>query len=360
MRLNLRRLMAAILVLGIVSGLLTQAVPFAAAAPRALLTDNIISYWSMDETSGVRYDGLTSCGGSGCDLSDTNTVGYATGKIGNAASFDSDNNEYFTHADHDDLSLGSSFSFAGWVNPSSVSGDQIFFTRDDAGATRDFAVRTSGSNLYFVVYDGGSTPICAAFVGTITANAWNFVAATYDESTDTCSVSINAGTQNQNNDYSGTGDTSNSNLAIHVGVRQDGYGEFDGLLDEWGFWKRALSTTEIGYLYNGSAGCTHPFSACDATPTPTNTSTPTATYTPSATPTNTPTNTPTPTPAVVIVISATPIDSPTPLMQNYITINENPVAVLLHGGNWVELATLILLGMQFMFLLWLYMRYQRK
>ena len=48
------------------------------------------SHYNLDEESGVRYDSSTS---SAHDLSDINTVGYTTGVLGNAASFNG-TNEY--------------------------------------------------------------------------------------------------------------------------------------------------------------------------------------------------------------------------------------------------------------------------
>ncbi|MBU0513002.1 MAG: hypothetical protein KJ638_15045, partial [Chloroflexi bacterium] len=45
--------------------------------------DGLVAWWSLDETSGTRYD---SHGGN--HLSDNNTVGYSTGKQGNSANFE--------------------------------------------------------------------------------------------------------------------------------------------------------------------------------------------------------------------------------------------------------------------------------
>ncbi len=66
---------------------LAAAVIFAAInlAPRAQAVDytaNLISCWSMDETSGTRADTVTA---SANNLTDNNSTPSATGIIGNAA-----------------------------------------------------------------------------------------------------------------------------------------------------------------------------------------------------------------------------------------------------------------------------------
>src|SRR3990167_10705009 len=56
----------------------------------ATLTDGLVSYWTLDEASGVRYDSVVA---SANDLTDNNTVASATGKFNDAASFLAANSE---------------------------------------------------------------------------------------------------------------------------------------------------------------------------------------------------------------------------------------------------------------------------
>lgn len=51
----------------------------------------IFAHWPLDEESGTRYDTVDSN-----HLTDNNTVGFASGKIGNAASFVASNGESLT------------------------------------------------------------------------------------------------------------------------------------------------------------------------------------------------------------------------------------------------------------------------
>ena len=64
-----------------------------------LLKDDLVSWWSLDETIGTRDDSHGSN-----NLVDHNTVGYTTGKQGNASAFTAANSEYLDIADNADLS----------------------------------------------------------------------------------------------------------------------------------------------------------------------------------------------------------------------------------------------------------------
>lgn len=73
------------------------------------LTDSLVSYWKLDETSGTRADSH-----GAYHLADKNTVGYTTGKVGNAASHVAANTEYLYNTSFADLS-GLDWTLAFWV-----------------------------------------------------------------------------------------------------------------------------------------------------------------------------------------------------------------------------------------------------
>jgi hypothetical protein len=308
-----RRLLSVALIVAAVAGLIVQAMP-TQAAPRELITTSLVAYWDMDETSGNRADSV-----GANTLTDNNTVGNATGKISTAANFVSANSEYLSIADNADTSIGSSFSLAGWFRVTNTTNVQFLVARDNNGATRDYTIDVENGYVRFIVFDSSNAFMCITDSPSISANTWTFLAATWDEAGDDCAISINAGTQSVNSAYSIAGNTSDKNLVTSFGRREDGSGYLNGDMDEWGLWKKTLSTTEISDLYNANAGCTYSFTTCDSSiPT----ATPTATNTPTTAPTATPTNTPTPTPGVVIVLTPTPVATATstPINGDLITI----------------------------------------
>jgi hypothetical protein len=75
------------------------------------LTDSLISYWKMDETSGTRYD---SHGTN--HLTDNNSVGSLTGKINSSAYFGpAPTTKYLNHIDSSDFDVGDiDFTFSLW------------------------------------------------------------------------------------------------------------------------------------------------------------------------------------------------------------------------------------------------------
>ena len=84
------------------------------------LTDNLISVWEMDEASG---DAIDAHGSN--DLTDTNTVAAAAGKINGARDFETGNSECFLLADNTDLSMGDiDFSITAWVQLESKTADR--------------------------------------------------------------------------------------------------------------------------------------------------------------------------------------------------------------------------------------------
>src|SRR5881394_1372626 len=83
---------------------------FATGKRRSPWLTSLVAHWKLDQTSGLRAD---SHGGN--DLADFNTVTFAAGKIGNAASFLGVNEESLGAADNAALSMGDiDFSIALW------------------------------------------------------------------------------------------------------------------------------------------------------------------------------------------------------------------------------------------------------
>ncbi len=337
---NKRRLLSALTCAGLLISLLGVSTLGASAAPGwrplGILSTNLIAYWKLEEASGTRLDELSGCGGSGCDLSDNNTVTQAAGKQNNAALFTAANSEYLLKADHADLSAGNiDFSIGAWVYLASKGADRAIVSKYLAtGNQREYMILfSSGADRFRFQTSPDGTNVfstTANALGSPALNTWYFVFAWHDAGADTLNIQVNNGTVDTLSSYTGgivdgTADFMIGSYNVHTSLF------WDGRIDEVGIWKRTLTAAERGYLYNAGNGCTYNLTACDATPTPTstptdtptntptNTDTPTATYTPSNTPipptaTYTPSNTPIPPTATDTPIppTNTPGPSPTP------------------------------------------------
>lgn len=206
--------------------------------------EGLVSYWKLDEQSGTREDSVGSN-----DLTDNNTVGYAAGKSGNAASGVTVQAEYLGVASPIGLiDNQTDFSVSCWVKWDSAQ----------TGAARGFleignAVNDSSPFLLFQkdtnddlnVYWGG------AYVGAYTASNgnWYHVVFTYN-STTTAWVAYVNGASHQ----SGSTADSNFNPANEFHLLS-GYGNyFTGEVDEAAIWTRILSADEVAALYASGAG----------------------------------------------------------------------------------------------------------
>jgi hypothetical protein len=304
----------------------------AQAAPllsHSTLQQSLVAYWKLDEASGTRLDELNGCGGSGCDLTDNNTVTQNPGVIGNAAQFTVANSEYLSHVDDADLSMNGSFSIVAWVYLDSKSTTRSFISKYNTGTpNREYFLRygITADRFEFNMSPDGTVAFTASAgnFGSPSIATWYFLAAWYDSTAQQVGISVNNGTAD-------TSSTSSNNQvfdgtsAFEIG-RQNGLVPMDGRIDEVGLWKKALTSAERTLLYNSGAGCQNTFETCEGThtPTPTDTETPTFTPTPSDTPTSTDTPTETPTPSDTPTITLTPSDTPTETETATATDTETP------------------------------------
>ena len=228
------------------------------------LDTGIASFWKLDEVSGTREDIVgTGCGGSGCDLTDNNTVTQAVGKIGNAGQFTLANSEYLSHADHADLSTGDiDFTVSAWVYADSLPGTGSFpgIVSKDAAGTREYQLiyYASLQRFTFHAYGSSDTEIGRATadnLGAPSTGQWYFIVAWHDSTANTINIQVNNGTVNST---ATTGTPQDDTAAFEIG-RDYSNRYWDGRIDGVGFWKRTLTTSERTALYNSGNGDEYPF-----------------------------------------------------------------------------------------------------
>jgi hypothetical protein len=222
-----------------------------------LLTDDLIAYWSMEETSGTRTD---SAGTN--DLTDNGGVAATPGIVGNAAALGSTSGQYLSLPDNPDLSVGDiDFTVVSWVYmnelpPPTGFTTQAFVLKGDYGVTFDneYLLRYNGGNdrFEFFVTDGSSAVVTARSntFGAASANTWYMVAGWHDSSADTVGIQINEfATGSDITGYSSGSHDTTTEFSIGGGATVSG--EFTkGAIDEVGFWKRILTAAERDNLYN--------------------------------------------------------------------------------------------------------------
>lgn len=228
------------------------------------LTDNLISYWKLDEASGTRVDIV-----SGNDLTDINTVASAAGKIASAADFERDNAEYLTRASTPSLQAGDNdltIQAWVWIETKPVGGVGYIMTRfhDNTNSLREWELfyLTSSDRFGFSANNaaGLHTQVLATNFGSPPVGQWICLHGWHDAVNNQIGIAVNAGTPNTASCSHGCGATA---VAIRVGSEEGTTTDrfWDGLIDEVGYWKpRVLSSQDRTDLYNAGAGLAYPFS----------------------------------------------------------------------------------------------------
>jgi hypothetical protein len=211
------------------------------------LIDNLVSYYKLDEASGNALDAHSTN-----DLTDTNTVGTATGKINNGRDFESGSTEYFFRSSAIVTSLP--ISVGCWIKLEST-GDQVIFSLDASSGTEilEFIVNAGKLSIFYNTSGGGGFVVAGST--TLSSGVWYY--ASFSAESASSQLYINGVSE-------GTGGmTMPSVNQTHIGTRmfsgsRDEY--FDGIIDELGVWNRRVPTADWLSLYNSGSGLAYPFS----------------------------------------------------------------------------------------------------
>lgn len=215
------------------------------------LPTNLVSYWELEESSGTRVDSHGSN-----DLTDNNTVLSATGIQGDGADFESSNSEYLS------TSSGSGFvSGAGarsvslWVKYETSPGtaEMSIISNGVFTTSQEFTIKTFTNNKIIVDTNGSALAVSSTL--SWSTGTWYHIVVTYNGTT---------GTIYRDGSSVGTGTATLSTTSPEdfiIGGRNPAspYNFVDAVIDEVGYWSKALTSTEVTDLYNSGAGL--PYSA---------------------------------------------------------------------------------------------------
>jgi hypothetical protein len=214
------------------------------------LTDNLISYYKLDESSGNALDSTS----KGFTLTNTNSVAYATGKINNGADFGSTNtNKTLIYTGDIGLTQNSDWTVSYWAKNSGTDTTGSFQFQMTWNANRYMYIFRDGANNRWTMDNGGG--FFTQTVQSISNSTWYHVVV--QRSGSTVYVRINDSALASTTAYTGTSGAITNAVKI-------GYSEFTGsynkgMTDEVGIWSRALSAAEITSLYNAGAASSYPF-----------------------------------------------------------------------------------------------------
>jgi len=206
-------------------------------------TSNLVSSWSMDETSGTRADSHGSN-----DLTDNNTVSYATGVISNAANFISANSENLSSSTQPVTGAGARAA-EFWFKTSSTA-DQALTSYGQNANGQWWRIRIENGVIYQRVTNGAKS-----WSNTWNDGNWHHLVMQVDANSTIDDVVLyidgtlqsSSGATTTQAINTGTGD-------LYFGREASGSIGYDGDIDECRYWNRVLTADEITWLYNSGSG----------------------------------------------------------------------------------------------------------
>lgn len=212
------------------------------------LTNSLVSYWKLDEASGGAVDSIGSN-----NLINTGTVTYTAGKINNGAN--ASTGQKLSIADNASLSITGNLTISAWLKRATGNLARITKYNSSGNEVSYYLGWETSDHLIFIVsVDGVEANMAYVLSNSAYTNSgYNLVDGVYDGST--LKIYFNG---------SLVASTLTGSVPTHI---FDSTAEFDlnasnstsygtnSSYDEVGIWSRALSSTEVGYLYNSGSGC---------------------------------------------------------------------------------------------------------
>lgn len=234
------------------------------------LTDNLVSYWKLDESSGNATDIVGSN-----TLTNNNTATYSAGKINNGVNLASASSQSLSASDSASLSLTGDFTFSFWVklasNPSSGQEFNLITKYLPTGNQRSYQVLYSEDSGNYNISlninaDGASASTNVSWLSVnLGTGTWKHIVIKYTASTHTSEAYVNGSSL-------GTKDSVRTSIfdstaPFVLGSTNAGGSYLNGSLDEMGIWSRPLTSDEVTELYNSDNGIQYPFSLDVSAPT---------------------------------------------------------------------------------------------
>lgn len=222
----------------------------------------LVSFWSMDELSGVRYDKSVVA----LDLTDNNTVWFsADAKRARSANIQSLFLESLSCPNNIWHNMGGAlpFTIGMWIQPRDVDGQGRILAKWTAGSATNseyminFAPGATKKLMFYVNNGTTNFSVTADSFGPLTNDVWYFVCVYYDATPGVQRIGI--GVNNVYDQVVGPTVIANKTNTLYFGRESVGaLYYYDGLVDEaFIYSQRLLTAAERTWMYNSYAGRTY-------------------------------------------------------------------------------------------------------
>ena len=216
------------------------------------LAQGIVGCWLFNENSGLRAYDLSGRGNTGTL---TNGPTWSAGRRGRALNFDGVNDDVLAGTGSS-LNITGNITIAAWIYPKSFGGGTKgrIFDKNDASPTvgYDLQLEDTTVNDGFAWVLGNGAASTSSNANVIQLNQWQHVVLSYNGSN--CNFYVD-GTSAGSPAFT-TNSSSSSTITASIGGRaSDTARQFDGLIDEVRIYNRALSSTEVRWLFTDPYAC---------------------------------------------------------------------------------------------------------
>lgn len=223
------------------------------------LTDNLVSYWKADESSGNMADSVGSN-----TLTNVGTCTFGTGIINNGV-ITQRNTKYMQSSSSTGLNPTDKFTLNFWVKWSSLdtgNWNGMVSKLDNTSRAWGTGILNSSGSTYTVLFDlgtsgGGSNGYTVNT--TVTTGTWYMWSFVFNGASTLVKIYKNATEIYTNSSAQASCQAGTANLRVGWRNNPSTVDGSNATFDEIGFWHDALSAANITSLYNGGAGLAYPF-----------------------------------------------------------------------------------------------------
>lgn len=217
------------------------------------LSVGCVAYWNFNETSGSNLPDIVRGKHNGTNYGSPNWV---SGLIGNALNYSNPTNNYSKVLDHSDFDTNA-FTIQTWINPHSIGGaaSVIVTSVTQANLNGFYLYREIGGEIKFI-FANVTQAYSITSDYSAPQNTWTHIVFIYSGTNLT--IYLNGSLQTDFIDVTNLtvpyAPVSNMSFGI---FDYDLSADYDGQMDEVGFWNRSLNSSEITQLYNNHLGISY-------------------------------------------------------------------------------------------------------